>query len=483
MTPTKKRKRWPIIVLILCIIGFAGNILQEEEQGSTSSYSYPYSAVSSRDTFSRISHPDYSFGGTQSTYSEAESEEYSFAFSMPESASSEEASSAVTSVSSDPRDEIPTEWRSHLYLESKNSGHCEELVGNVLVTFVFTDDAESSWTAAAKADAQDFLLTEMRELSAHAKNYGVELSLSYWYTEASIDIAAEPGTSDWKGDAIRDIGYDSVIDAHKSLEASENVSSAPIVFVFNKDGRAYANFAIGKSAVSAETAVLFVGDLGAFRHELFHLYGAKDLYCPDVVADIASTYLAESIMNDGDVTDDYTAYVIGWTETLSASAEAFLEETKGFTQEFLDEEQKKNQFTGYLEIEYSYGRYEGELVFGVLHGQGTLYYHNGDIYTGGFENGLFSGYGEYTWAGGVTYKGYYVKGSAEGHGRMTWTDGSYYDGEYRNGQRHGTGTYVWADGSYYVGDWENGERNGYGVLTHTDGSIQEGLWENSEFKG
>ena len=39
-------------------------------------------------------------------------------------------------------------------------------------------------------------------------------------------------------------------------------------------------------------------------------------------------------------------------------------------------------------------RYEGFFTFGKFHGQGSLFYHNGDAYEGRFENGIPSGDGK-----------------------------------------------------------------------------------------
>ena len=39
-------------------------------------------------------------------------------------------------------------------------------------------------------------------------------------------------------------------------------------------------------------------------------------------------------------------------------------------------------------------RYEGFFTFGKFNGQGSLFYHNGDVYEGNYDNGIPSGNGK-----------------------------------------------------------------------------------------
>jgi hypothetical protein len=48
----------------------------------------------------------------------------------------------------------------------------------------------------------------------------------------------------------------------------------------------------------------------------------------------------------------------------------------------------------------------GESLNNDENGEGTKYYHNGDIYKGKWKNGEKHGFGEYTWKDdGTVYKG------------------------------------------------------------------------------
>ena len=80
-----------------------------------------------------------------------------------------------------------------------------------------------------------------------------------------------------------------------------------------------------------------------------------------------------------------------------------------------------------------YSTYEGALVTGHMHGQGTYTYADGSVYTGEFRNGDFEGFGIITYANGVRYEG-------------GWQTDNF----------HGQGTLTYADGSRVVGQWEHG---------------------------
>ena len=112
--------------------------------------------------------------------------------------------------------------------------------------------------------------------------------------------------------------------SHLTLDGGVQVAAAPIIFLVDREGRSFA-YSNDSTSHDFEAAVLY--DIDAFRHELFHLFGAMDYYIPDWVEKKAQTYIPWSIMNDGDVTDGLTAYAIGWTDTPSEDAVRFLAST------------------------------------------------------------------------------------------------------------------------------------------------------------
>jgi hypothetical protein len=48
------------------------------------------------------------------------------------------------------------------------------------------------------------------------------------------------------------------------------------------------------------------------------------------------------------------------------------------------------------------------------------------------------------------------QGVLHGQGTIAWSNGDRYTGDFYYGNIHGYGTYVWADGTSATGMWENG---------------------------
>ena len=102
-----------------------------------------------------------------------------------------------------------------------------------------------------------------------------------------------------------------------------------------------------------------------------------------------------------------------------------------------------------------YSTYEGALVTGHMHGQGTYTFADGSVYTGEFRNGDFEGFGIKTYADGGRYEGGWQTGNFHGQGTYTWANGDVYAGEFRNGDFEGFGIKTFANGSRVVGQWEH----------------------------
>ncbi|HSC85254.1 MAG TPA: peptidase C13, partial [Pseudomonas sp.] len=62
------------------------------------------------------------------------------------------------------------------------------------------------------------------------------------------------------------------------------------------------------------------------------------------------------------------------------------------------------------------GRYRGEVVNGLLQGEGRLDYASGAWYSGNFQDGLQEGRGEWHGADGSHYLGDFHQGLFDGHG-------------------------------------------------------------------
>ena len=76
------------------------------------------------------------------------------------------------------------------------------------------------------------------------------------------------------------------------------------------------------------------------------------------------------------------------------------------------------------------GRYRGDLVNGLLQGQGRIDYPNGSWYAGEFDKGQWHGQGEWHGSNGEVYRGQFKQGLFDGQGALT-TNGSSYNGGFK----------------------------------------------------
>ena len=376
------------------------------------------------------------------------------------------------------------EYADHVYLIAKDSGNCDELVGRVNVHVFFVNDTVSSWDQSKKSELERSFAEQERSLEADAKGYGKSLDITFTYTSVNISVPVDTASTDdaWQEAALMALGLKNLASAQTMLNTIYGGDSNPIVFAINKAGRAYASWSTG---VKSERVTLFSSDYTSLRHELCHLYGARDFYYPAEAKELANTYIPDSLMSGGVSVDALTAYLIGWDEELDSGARKFLEATKHYTREYLDAEQDKQSVTGNVtNYVLSYGVYTGYLERGIPNGVGKIVYTSGDVYEGNFFNGDRHGKGKYTWTNGNVYDGDWVLSVRTGKGVLIWADsGNIYDGDWLDGQRTGKGTFTWSDGAVYIGDYVNGYRHGKGKYIWTDGSVYEGDFVENERTG
>ncbi|WP_249679576.1 C13 family peptidase [Pseudomonas abieticivorans] len=150
------------------------------------------------------------------------------------------------------------------------------------------------------------------------------------------------------------------------------------------------------------------------------------------------------------------------------------------------------------------GRYRGEVVNGLLQGQGRIDYPNGSWYAGVFLNGQWHGEGEWHGSNGEVYRGQFSQGLFHGQGTLS-ANGGTYTGEFKLGRRDGEGALKDAgqtyrggfkadqysgaghlelvDGSEYQGFFSNGKPNGEGVRSDADGNQFSGNFTNGQLEG
>ncbi|MNM53136.1 Peptidase C13 family protein [compost metagenome] len=127
------------------------------------------------------------------------------------------------------------------------------------------------------------------------------------------------------------------------------------------------------------------------------------------------------------------------------------------------------------------GRYRGEVVDGLLQGEGRIDYPNGSWYAGTFKDGQWHGQGEWHGSNGEVYRGQFAKGLFQGLGELT-TPGSHYAGTFNHGRRDGEGTLKQADQTYR-GQFKEDQYEGAGQLELADGSRYQGLFAKGKPNG
>ncbi|MCP1498146.1 hypothetical protein J2Y86_002853 [Pseudomonas migulae] len=127
------------------------------------------------------------------------------------------------------------------------------------------------------------------------------------------------------------------------------------------------------------------------------------------------------------------------------------------------------------------GRYRGDLVNGLLQGQGRVDYPNGSWYAGSFDKGQWHGQGEWHGSNGEVYRGNFNLGLFDGQGTLT-TSGSSYTGGFKAGRREGEGT-LKESGMTYRGEFKADQYSGLGRLELDDGSSYQGQFAHGKPNG
>ena len=120
--------------------------------------------------------------------------------------------------------------------------------------------------------------------------------------------------------------------------------------------------------------------------------------------------------------------------------------------------------------------YNGDLLDGLYHGQGTWTSAAGDVYAGTFVDGGFTGEGTAIWVSGEVYEGTWVDWVQNGEGAWTFAAGDVHAGTFVNGARTGEGTWTSAAGDVYAGTFVDGSFTGEGTAIWVSGEVYEGTW-------
>ena len=224
--------------------------------------------------------------------------------------------------------------QNNFFLGGRNTGASRKLVGDVNVVTVFLKRRPTDWSGSVKTLYYSTINNALNLLMKEATKYGVSLNLKPLYLETTVpaDVDSHKGY-----DIVKDYFHRSTMEELQSYyESNMGVDEVPIILAFEGED---ISFAFKDNAnlnyKSQELSVIFFNrndDLTykkhTIAHELLHQFGAIDYYYPKSVTDVAKKYLHNSIMGIGShVVDDFTAYLIGWKDTISAGTYWFLKET------------------------------------------------------------------------------------------------------------------------------------------------------------
>lgn len=377
-------------------------------------------------------------------------------------------SSALAEADVNPKD--------HYLAGDRLRGSCQLLRGEMELAVVMVSTPGAPWFPMDSSSLRSIVGSAIDDLEADAASYGVRLSISPRYYQATG--SDNPDEDDWELAVLKTV-------PDLAIRSTSDWFNKPILFCLNTDGRSYATTTWLRN--SLEYVIYYLDyDPDTIRHELLHLFGAEDYYYHPEIEAAAVQYFANSVMlstGRNSVVDSLTAWLVGWTAQPDEIALAFLNATAHLTAEDLEDARATDQRAGTGVFAMEDGVYCGTLAMGCPDGPGYYLWDDGSSYLGDWVWNVFEGKGVFTWADGATYTGAYANGSRTGKGVYTWADGDSYAGDFVNGKRTGTGVFTWASGSTYAGNFSDSSMTGTGVLTWNDGTTYAGGFTDGEMTG
>ena len=125
-------------------------------------------------------------------------------------------------------------------------------------------------------------------------------------------------------------------------------------------------------------------------------------------------------------------------------------------------------------------QYDGEFVRGRMQGQGTLRRDDGTVYNGHFVGGQMDGHGRLQFNGGYVYEGQFSKDKPAGQGRLTDPSGTTITARFAGFQAISPGTITWPQGARFEGEFQNQIPHGQGTLTLPDKTVLAGTFRYGE---
>lgn len=240
--------------------------------------------------------------------------------------------------------ELERSYRNHILLDGRRRGETKTLKGDVMVLVIFVNDPMGQWTERAKKDYCRVYFAAMKKIEDAAREYGVRLKMMNIFDEVTLRIhCTMDNIRSWTDAAVEKKTFRSIMEMQRHYKLLYNCDEAPVVFVFNRNFRSYAQAADAYYPYGNEFCVASKdGSTKTVIHELLHQFGAEDLYYPRAVCAAADRFLPHSVMGSsaGESIDPLTAYLIGWRESVDNRVVQVLEATKHLTRLDIENELK-----------------------------------------------------------------------------------------------------------------------------------------------
>ncbi len=236
--------------------------------------------------------------------------------------------------------------------KNHNKGSCYDMESNLCYFVIHLDDKESSWNEKEKTEfIEKKFLVSLDYLSQKATDYSVTISTQYKSLTDSdtkiiydgiieSDVVENGSQEDILNQVASSLGYKSPEEMDASLKKETSIEQIAYLIIVNKEGRSYKYSYTPENSKQIEFCVFFDDSLkfdnttccSTIAHEILHLFGAEDFYNPYGEMPQREKLAKELYPNDimltlvNDVNNAkigaYTAYAVGWTDTLPKECNA-----------------------------------------------------------------------------------------------------------------------------------------------------------------
>lgn len=228
----------------------------------------------------------------------------------------------------------------------RNNGSAGVLLGPVCLYNLFVSDKESGWSKQERDNVRVRMEAAAEFISLHARRYGKNLNIVQAYKddlkyEAGLptDMFASPV---WTEEVLKTTGAASGNELVLQLKKKYKVEHVLLVIHVNKKATSYSLSFYDNidQMYAAERVVCFnqYGDgrlsaAATYAHEILHGFGAGELYFPfdegDARKKLGTMLFPDDVMRrvDYDIRrvniGAYTAYRVGWLDTLGDEYKSF----------------------------------------------------------------------------------------------------------------------------------------------------------------